>query len=158
MYCPSEFHYDMDGPTYASLCKKNDFSSLDIKKFMALPYLNLSLQQMLYIYKITNIDSLILWVDKMILEDTPFIHVNRMINIWIKFNYDDIIESLNIKNDEKSPPILVPLYEKISSKYWNGIKIDWLKINHFIKNWFKTTKYDDFSFNLGSDLYNSIII
>jgi hypothetical protein len=147
LYCPSEFHYDMDGPTYASLCSKNDLirgdenSSLDIKKFMALPYLNLSVQQMLNIYKINEIDSLISWVDKMIKEDEPYVHVNRIICIWIKFNFNDMKEN----ND-----ILIPLYKKISNKYWNNIDID----KHFIKKWFKTKKYDDFSFNLGLDLYN----
>ena len=65
-----------------------------------------------------------------------------------KFNYDDISK---IDNN-----ILIPLYEKISYKYWNNIKIDWFILNQFIKNWFKIKKYDDFSFNLGLDLYNII--
>ena len=144
-YCPSEFHYDINGPTYASLCNMNtDYSSLDIKKFMALPYLNLNMMQMLNIYKIDTIDSLISWVDQMIEKDAPFQHVNRIINIWIKFNYDDIVKT----ND-----ILLVVYEKISKKYWNDMKVDMKDI----KKWFKTKDYKDFTFDLGSELYNLIM-
>ena len=133
--CPSELHYDdnklVDFKRYTSSDK---LSTQEIQKFMALPYLNLDTNYILLNYKIESIDSLLLWVDNMMSEDKPFKYINRIINIWIKINFD------SLKENNK---ILVTLYEKLSSKM-NNKKIDLDKIN----KWFKTKKSDDFSFNL----------
>jgi hypothetical protein len=134
--CPSELHYDdnklVDFKPYTSSDK---LSTQEIQKFMALPYLNLDTNYILLNYKIESIDSLLLWVDNMMKADKPFKYINRIINIWIKINFD------SLKENNK---ILVTLYEKLSSKYMNNQKVDLNNIN----KWFKTKKYDDFSFNL----------
>jgi hypothetical protein len=143
--CPSELHYVNNEPRYAKICDKNNISQLDIQKFMTLPYLNLNLEQMLNIYKINTIESLIKWVDNKIEEDVPFQYINRIINIWIKLYYNDLLSNNNI---------LVSLYNSINKKYWHKNKIE--NIDSFIKNWFKNKHEDDFSFNLGKDLFNYI--
>ena len=146
-YCPSEFHYDKDGPTYSKQCHKTTINSLDIQKFMALPYLNLNIEQMLDIYKINGIESLILWVDNMISEKLPFQYINRIINIWIKSNFDMLIKNNNI---------MIDIYIKINKNYW---KQEFIieDVNKYIKKWFKNKNYDDFSLDLGNDiLYNKL--
>jgi len=148
MYCPSSFHYDKDGPTYAKACTKNTISSSDIQKFMALPYLNLNIEQMLDIYKINNIESILLWVTNMIEENMPYKYVNRIINIWIKSYYDDLLKNNNI---------LINIYEQINNHYWKK-DIDRDQINKYIKYWFKNKNYEDFSFDLGNDMIKNIKI
>ena len=140
--CPSELHYINGETHYTVPCNTNNISH-DIQKFMALPYLNLNLEQMLNIYKINTIDSLLKWTDNMIQDKRPFQYVNRIINIWIKFNYNDLI---------KNNKILVRLYDKIGSHYWKDVKI--INLEQFIKKWFKTKNYEDFVFDMGTDLYN----
>jgi hypothetical protein len=141
--CPTEF-YNKDNNLFQSKIydsKKDKLSSVDIQKFMTLPYLNLNLESMLSIYNINTIDNLLEWVTDMIKQDKPFIYVNRIINIWIKTNYNNLLNKNNI---------LVDLYKKINDKYWNNNSID--KINDIIKKWFKNKNYDDFDFDLGIDI------
>ena len=146
-YCPSEFHYDKDGPTYAKQCS-SDISSFDIQRFMTLPYLNLNLDQLLDIYKIYNIETLIKWIDNKIEEKLPLSYINRIINIWIKSNYNILIKNNNLISD---------IYIKINKKYW---KFDNESINKsiilYIKKWFKHTKHNEFDFDLGKDLLDYI--
>ena len=144
-YCPSEFHYDRDGPTYSKVCKNTNISSFDIQKFMALPYLNLNIEQILDMYKITGIESLILWVDNMISEKLPFQYINRIINVWIKSNYDILIKNNNI---------MVDIYSKINKSYWKKeFIVD--DIKKYIKKWFKNKNYDNFFLDLGNDIYHN---
>ena len=140
--CPSELHF-IDGELqYTKICNSNNkFTSNDIQKFMALPYLNLSYSEMLAIYSINTVDNLINWIDNKIKEDVPFQYINRIINIWIKYNYNDLINNSNI---------LVKIYNILNNKYWS---LDLLKLDKFILNWFKNKDYNDFSFNLGNDIY-----
>ena len=133
--CPSELYYDNNELIpYKQYTSSDKLSTQEIQKFMALPYLNLDTNYILLNYKIESVDSLLSWVDNMMSEDKPFKYINRIINIWIKINFD------SLKENNK---ILVTLYEKLSSKM-NNKKIDLDKIN----KWFKTKKSDDFSFNL----------
>jgi len=122
--------------------KSDKVSSLELQKFMALPYLNLNLDTMLSIYKIETIDNLISWVDNNMKDNKPFRYVNRIINIWNKANYNSLVDNNKI---------LVILYEKINKHYWNLVTDDMEK---YIQKWFKSKKYDDFIFDLGLDLVN----
>lgn len=145
--CPTEIYYkDMTSMQY-KLCKSNKekLSSSDIQKFMTLPYLNLNLEAMLSVYNINTIDNLLDWITDMINRDKPFIYINRIINIWIKINYDNLLNK---------HAILGEVYEKINNKYWNSNSID--KINNIIKKWFKTKNYDDFNFDLGTDIFTEL--
>ena len=144
--CPTQLYYKNDKLYYSDKVKSTHLDTKDIQKFMALPYLNLNIDQILSIYKIDTIDSLIKWINIKIIEKKPYKYVNRIINIWIKSNYNDL---------HNNNLILSSVYEIINNKYWSNIMID--NLNEYIDKWFKTTKYDDFYFNLGDDLYNFII-
>jgi hypothetical protein len=140
--CPSELHF-LDGELkYVKACTSNkNIMPNDIQKFMALPYLNLSYSEMLAIYSINTVDDLINWLENKIKEDVPFQYINRIINIWIKYNYNDLINNSNI---------LVKIYNILNNKYWS---LDLPKLDKFILNWFKNKDYEDFSFNLGNDIF-----
>jgi hypothetical protein len=137
--CPSELYFDKNELLpYKAYTSTDKLSTKEIQTFMALPYLNLDMNYILSNYKIETIDSLLNWVDSVI--DKPFNYVNRIINIWIKINFD------SLKENNK---ILVGLYEKLNKVYWNKN----INIEEKIKKWFKTKNVDDFSFNLGNDLF-----
>jgi hypothetical protein len=130
----------------ASKIDKND--NIDIRKFMAIPYLNFDISYILHIYNIYNIDDLQLWLKKQYEENSLYTSINRIINIWIKYNYDDLKDNNNI---------LTTIYYDIAKKFWKKYLInndEKLKnnISNYINYWFKNTPYDDFHFNLGNDL------
>ena len=52
---------------------------------MSLPYLNLDINYMLYLYNINDIDDLTKWLDKEINSKTEYTFINRLLNIWIKY-------------------------------------------------------------------------
>jgi len=140
--CSSELHFINGDIKYTKSCSSdNKISSNDIQKFMALPYLNLSSEQMLSIYKIDTIDNMINWIKDKIQDDMPFQYVNRIINIWIKYNYNDFV---------KNNSTLVNLYNILNSKYWF---LELSNLDKYIVRWFKNKDYNDFSFNLGGDIY-----
>ena len=115
---------------------------------MTLPYLNLNLDQLLDIYKIYNIETLIKWIDNKIEEKLPLSYINRIINIWIKSNYNILIKNNNLISD---------IYIKINENYW---KFDNKSINKsiilYIKKWFKYNEYNKFEVDLGKDLLDYI--
>ena len=140
--CSSELHFINGDIKYTKSCSSdNKISSNDIQKFMALPYLNLSSEQMLSIYNIDTIDNMINWIKDKIQDDMPFQYVNRIINIWIKYNYNDFV---------KKNSTLVNLYNILNSKYWF---LELSNLDKYIVRWFKNKDYNDFSFNLGGDIY-----
>lgn len=148
--CPTELYY-MDGKSYTTkrCTDEVEYNALDMQKFMSLPYLNMNLNQMLAIYKINDIDSLIKWLDKCIIDMMPFSFINRIVCIWIKLNYKQLVDN---------NAIILSIYKKIAKKYWTDINIDKIDVIYpsFIKKWFKNNKVDSFSFNIGIDLYNYI--
>jgi len=135
--CPSELYFDNTELTeFKPYTSSDKLSTQEIQKFMALPYLNLDTNYMLSIYKIESIDNLLLWVDTQIKEDKPLKYINRIINIWIKINFNSLKENSKV---------LVGLYEKLNNKYMNNKNID---IDDKIRKWFKKKNSDDFTFNL----------
>ena len=148
--CPAKFHYDKKNETHSwhTHCKGDDISVENIRKFMVLPYLSLSLDQFLKSYDINTISDLIDWIDKQINNDSTYDHVNRLINVWIKDNFSILITNSEILND---------IYFKIFKKYWK-IKINEKQFrketNTFIKDWIKEKDHEDFDFNLENDLKN----
>ena len=97
---------------------------------------------MLSFYNIENIDSMMKWIDNMIEENKSFQTINRILNIWIKHNFDKLIES-------KDKKILFTIYSKLANKYYPKIKVDEDKINKILKD----KNPDDFTFNLADELY-----
>jgi len=118
-----------------------DLTPIEISKFISLPYININREKILSLYKINDIHELMIWIDESIKEDSPYQTVNRIVNIWIKFNY------YLLKNDND---VLIPLYEKINKHYWNNESME--KTKEYILYWFKTKDINDFKFNLGTDL------
>lgn len=148
--CPSKFHYDENKKTHSwhTNCKNEKTDIENIKKFMVLPYLSLSLQQFLETYKIYSVDDLIDWIDNKIKNEYTYEHINRIINVWIKQNFSILISNSNILNE---------IYFKIFKNYWNlNIKDKHFnkETSQYVKNWIKEKDNEDFEFNLGNDLKN----
>jgi hypothetical protein len=127
--------------------KKNN--NIDLKKFMSLPYLNLDINYMLYLYNINDIDDLTKWLDKEINSKTEYTFINRLLNIWIKYH---------LENLQKNSNILVSIYMKIGNNYWTKYinKISESEIKKYIDNWINNIDVNDYFFDLGNDLKKHI--
>ena len=148
--CPTGFYYK-NGKLETHIRTNSDpnLSKRDIQSYMALPYLNLSSEHMLNIYNIqaseyVSIDSFMSQIDKMIQTDKHFETINRVINIWISYNFKELKENNNI---------LVSIYKKLGSKYFSEKKINSDELTTIINNWFKSHNMDDFNLNLGEYIY-----
>jgi hypothetical protein len=142
--CPTELHYSNGKPyTYAPISKTNnkEFKDRDLQQFMSVPYLNLSMEQMLNIYNITSIDTMMKWIDNNM--NKPLQTINRILMVWIRFNFEELKENNRI---------LINIYKKLSKKYkLNSIKDEDLEDQ--IKYWFKNNISDNFHLNLTEYLY-----
>ena len=142
--CPTELHYVNGKPyTYAPISKTTykEFKDRDLQKFMSVPYLNLSMEQMLMMYKITSIDSMIKWIDNNM--DKPLQTVNRILMVWIRFNFDDLIDNNRI---------LINIYKKLSKNYkLKTINEDELESK--INKWFKNNSANNFYLDLTEFLF-----
>ena len=147
---PSELYISNNTFGYAIGCDKEKDKHIDIQKFMALPYLNLSIHQILGMYNISSVDELTRWVDKQIEDKMPFNYINRIINIWLNARFDTVIDYNKL---------ISKIYQKLASNYWSKLnrahmdtnKLESL-IDKFINDWLNTIKRDDFIFDLGKDL------
>jgi len=134
--CPSELYYKNGKAYYEIVSDENTLSNMDIQRFMALPYLNLNLGQMLQIYKILNVDDMVLWIDTMLENNKPFNYIKRILNIWIRYNIEDL---------KKNNKIIYTLIKKISKHYkLNLIEDTEEKINKWIQN----KDLNDFNFDI----------
>ena len=140
--CPTELHYVNGKPYTAAPIEVSNLSDRDIQSYMTVPYLNLNIEQMLSIYKIDSIDSMIKWLDN---NNKPLQTVNRILMVWIRFNFDEL------KNNNR---ILVNIYKKIGSKYFNKDKLNDEDIQNKINNWFKKSNIDEFHFDLTEYIFN----
>jgi len=120
---------------------------IDMKKIMLTPPLLINHNELLKIYNIYNINILIEFIDDNI-ETKLFDSLNRIINCWIRQNFNQLI---------KTNKILIPIYFKLFKKFYN-FNIDDNNFNKDIKlyliKWFKLKKSTDFFLNLGQDLIN----
>ena len=134
--CPSELHYKDGKPYYAMPSDENKLSNMDIQRFMALPYLNLNLGQMLQIYDIMNVDDIVRWVDTMIEHNKPYSYIKRIINIWIRYNVEDL---------KKNNKIIYSLIKKITKHYKINLKTD---AEEQINKWIQNKDLNDFDFDI----------
>jgi hypothetical protein len=110
---------------------------------MALPYINLDIKIILNIYKVNTIDKLEEWFDNS-LETKSFESINRILNIWIKYNFN------SVKNYYQ---LFEEFYIRLNNKFWNKKNKEQIKnIKKYIEKWFKIKKSDDFNFDIGNDL------
>jgi len=138
--CPTELYYKNGKAYYEMASDENQLSNMDVQRFMALPYLNLNLGQMLQIYGIINIDDMVLWTDASLESDKPYNYVKRIINIWIRYNIDDL------KQNNK---IIYSLIKKITKHYKINISDD---IEKNINKWINNKNLNDFDFDIFNDL------
>jgi len=141
--CPTELHY-VNGKAYTAkplTPAEIVLTDRDIQNYMAIPYLNLNMEQMLSIYKIESIDTLIKWLDNNI--DKPIQTINRVLMVWIRFNFEELKENNRV---------LVNIYKRISKKInYEHINVD--DLENKINNWFKKNNPDSFHLNLTEYLY-----
>jgi hypothetical protein len=142
-YTPSELYYIDGKPSFDKKTKSgNVYSDAEIQKFMTLPYLNLNNSIILYFYNIDNIEDLIEFIKNKINVNAPQKYIIRIINVFIKHNFDD----LKINNG-----ILLKIIKLINDKYWN-LNYNDNDINKYLIKWFKTKDSIDFRFNLLKDI------
>ncbi len=141
--CPTELHYVNNKPYMVKPASNDDtkLSDRDIQSYMTVPYLNLNMSQMLSIYKIDNIDSMIKWLDENI-ERKPIETINRILMVWIRLNFDELKENNRI---------LISIYKKLGKKYYNK---DTNELESKINNWFKKTNPDKFHLDLTEYIFN----
>ncbi len=123
----------------------NKISYNDKQKYLLTPLLILPSDELLNLYYIKNIDDLINIVHDMIIKNSIYDTINRILNAWIKKNLIDL---------KKNNKFLDNIYLELFKKYYTEIideKID-KKLIKFRKQWFKQKKENEFSFNYGEDL------
>ncbi len=145
--CPTKFYFDEKIKKVQNCNSDDNISNLELSKFMSIPYLNVSPDQFLNVYNIDEIDSLKNWIDNNIKNKKSFNHVNRVLDAWIRVNYDFLI---------KSNAILENIYYKIFKNYWNDIKINDSEIkkelSKYIPKWFEKKDINNFYFSIGNDI------
>jgi hypothetical protein len=125
--------------------KETPKNYINENKFMLTPPLLIHSNELLKIYNINDINSLVEFIDYNI-ETKLFNSLSRIINCWIRENFNELV---------KSNKILIPLYFKLFKKFYN-FKVDDKTINKdielFIIKWFKKKNSIEFNINLGMDL------
>lgn len=147
---PSEFYYDNITKKIEST-KNNienlDYSQYEIQKYMSLPYLNLNYDTIVhFFYEISDIDKLNSIVNLKLNNNNPPKNIIRIINSWIKFNYDDL---------KKYNNFIYSLFKKINDKYY---KLEYNKddVIKFIDNWINKKSLEDFEFDIFDDIFKFI--
>jgi hypothetical protein len=115
--------------------KETPKNFIDDNKFMLTPPLLIHFNELLKINNINDINNLIEFIDYNI-ETKLFDSLNRIINCWIRENFNELI---------KNNKILIPLYLKLFRKF-NSFKVDDKIINKdielFMIKWFKKKKFN----------------
>jgi len=121
--------------------KIND--NYDEKTFMLTPTLLLQSSELLKIYDVKDINEFI----KFNLENNYFSFINRILNCWIRENFNDL---------KKNNNILISIYYKIFNKFFTNININKKlfekECNIFFYKWFKNKNSEIFNINLCNDL------
>lgn len=121
------------------------------KNPMLFPSILLDNAILLDIYNINTINDIIDFVNDFVNEsfnnNTYYDTMNRILNCWIRQNFDDLKKNNNILSD---------IYFKIFSKYFPEIipneTIFIKKTQSFFKVWFNKKKNNSFNINLGNDI------
>jgi len=112
-------------------------NSYDEKKFMLTPSLLLPSSELLKIYEVKDINDFI----KSNLEDNNFSFINRILNCWIRENFNDL---------KKNNNILINIYYQIFNNIIDK-KLFEKECKLFLNKWFKNKNIDTFFMNLGND-------
>ena len=148
--CGTKYNLIENKNVYEKKCESNEsIANNELVKFMALPYLNLSPEQLIKIYDVEDIEKLIKWIDESVKKNYYYNSINRILNTWIRLNYLELLKNNNFLED---------IYFKIYKSYWKDIKsLDKdikLSISKYINSWFQKKNFRQFKLNLGNDLKN----
>ena len=145
---PTDTYFDPGKKQYKTIIEKDNinFSPREIQKFMSLPYLNLNYEIILYYYDAVNIDNLKNIINQKINNNIPPKNIIRIINMWIKDNFSDLINY----ND-----LIYILFKKINDKYYK-LEHNPDNLKKYIDKWLNTKNINDFEFNLFDDIFKFI--
>ena len=146
-FTPTEIYLDKNKLKKSGLEEDNlNYSQEEIRNYMAIPYLLLNYEIMADFYNIDNIDNFNNLMNSNINENNPYNHINRIINIWIKYNFDDL---------KKYNEYIYSIFKKINNKY-KKLEYNSEKVKIFINTWINNKNINDFEFNLFEDIYKFI--
>lgn len=148
VYYPTKYYIQEDNIMNVIKKKNSETISNELtNKYMLYPYTIISYDQLLNIYNINTYDDLVMIVENYINDNKSFISINRIINIWIRNNFDDLKNKYNI---------LIKLYISLFEKYYSNKKISEDRIKDIIKEWFKKNKSSNFDLNLGKEIIKNL--
>ena len=126
--------------------ERDQLDSNTLYQQMLAPSILIDNQGILSIYQISNIEELSLWIENN-LENKPFNNINRILNIWIKININD----LKLFNNA-----LVSIIKKIMIYHDKSIKEKYIdkELKDYIDYWVKKVDNNLFEFNLIYDFKN----
>lgn len=133
--CPNnEFNHFFN--TFDENCEQ--INNNQLVKYMVTPYVDINDLKLLTFYNIENIDDLKKWIDEN-LNKKSFDNVNRIINLFIKSNFD------NIKIYNK---VLIEIIKNIIFYYFkNKEEIINKEIDSFFNYWIQKNDVKNFNIN-----------
>lgn len=145
---PTETYFDPIKKQYRTVIEKDNlnFSDYEIQKYMSLPYLNLNYEIILDYYDIGNIDKFNNIVNLKINNNNPPKNIIRIINMWIKSNFNDL---------KKYNDYIYSLFKKINDKYYK-LEHSSDNVKKYIDKWLNSKDVNEFEFNLFDDIFNFI--
>jgi hypothetical protein len=146
--CPTKYYINNDN--ILDINKKHnckDINSYESRKFMLYPSTVIVNNNILKIYNIVSFDDLFDKVKDLIKENNTFITINRIINCWIRNNYDDL------KNKNK---ILISIYKFIFNEFNPKFEINDSELSELINNWFNSHTSSNFNLNLGKEIIKNL--
>ena len=140
-FCLTKLYLDNNN----NLKKYNKYKCIsnedNYKKYLFIPPVIYNSEDLLKIYNINSIDSLKTFISENI-NELKISTINRILNCWIKNNFDTLIKHNNI---------LVDIYiELIENHYLNLVNDFSLKneTGKYINEWFKKHDRNEFNLNL----------
>jgi hypothetical protein len=115
--------------------------------YMTIPNLLLNPTEFNKVFNISTIDDLLEYINSN-LDKILFASINRVINIWIRNNLNDL---------KKHNEILIKIYTILFNHYYPKINLNNNIIKSFIQKWIKNKDNNLLFLNLGNDLYYFLI-
>jgi hypothetical protein len=144
---PSKFNFK-DGMITTHTLESNQISD-NIKKYMTTPSVIISYNSLLDIYDIKIIDDLLTFIKNSIKENKNYYFINRILNTWIRANFNDL---------RKSNKILITIYNTLFDAFFKNLTNYLNKdTENFIIYWFDKNNIENFNLNLGEDLKKYLI-
>jgi hypothetical protein len=137
--------YTFDKDKNLKITSLNKDEAINNDNIMLVPSLLISTNNFLKIYDIENITELVNYIDKN-LNLKSFNSLNRIINCWIRDNFDSL---------KKNNKILSSIYFKLFTKFLNYDieEKNFIKDSlSYINKWFKINNSKNFNLNLANDL------